>query len=92
MNTYIIEHDGKKYIRISKAKAKQLHSILVEVFIDSSKMCPFNSWGTTFIIPTWERMQSENYTFDMYVDAWKGYNCDSERGYYPAFYTELTEK
>jgi len=89
MHNYEIHHNGKEYTRISKAQAKQLHSILVPVYMDGCKMMPFNMFGTTHELTGYNDLIAQGGSFETYVQSFTYYNCSYEQGYYPAFYTEV---
>lgn len=75
------------YIRINKAKAKQLYcnSKEIPIYILPCKANPASMW----ITPT--RITSRVVPFDVMVNNYEYYNCNPELGSYAAFYIKEGE-
>ena len=85
MYKYSVNHKAYgKLLRVNKAKARNLYNQGETIFLLGHKIVPSQMWYPCPI----ER--PKNYgvytTFDAKVDNFTFYNCDYERGYYPAFY------
>lgn len=87
-----VEMNG--YKRITRKEAEKLWNENKTFYIDSNKMVPGNTWGTTQEIAG-ERMQERKEAFAFtstpfksFVNNFQYYNCDNERGRYAAFYVK----
>ena len=78
------------YKRITKTQAIKKWNNNETFFIDSCKMIPGNSWGTTMMINAENMQERKDHfsSFDSFLNNFSYYNCDNERGYYPAFYVK----
>lgn len=71
------------YKRINKREARKLYDNKIPVLIIPCNCNPLSAWLTGFIMIKYEK------SFDTLVNEFIYYNCNSELGYYPAFYTEV---
>ena len=76
------------YVRISKQAAQKRWNNNEPFYIESCKMVPGNSWGTTIEWDTWRIKEyiGSGYSFQSAINSFSYYNCDNERGKYPSFY------
>lgn len=70
--------------KIDKRQARKLWNEGKQFIIVSCNMQP--DWGMA-VGKKWDG--NENRSFDSLVNEFSYYNCDAERGRYPAFYVEL---
>ena len=70
---------------INKTKARDLYSQGVEIFVQSKNMSFDNVWQSAYGI----KKNNEADTFDRVVNSFIYYNCDSERGKTPRYYTRV---
>ena len=70
--------------RISKATARKLYNEHKDFWITACNMKP--ECGILIGSASFERMTDT--PFDTMVDSFTYYNCDNERGRYPAYYIE----
>ena len=68
---------------INKAKARNLYNQGVEIFLQSKNMSFDNAWQSAYSI----KKSNEADTFNAIVNSFTYYNCDSERGKTPKYYT-----
>ena len=67
---------------INKTQARNLYNQGVEIFIQSKNMPFDNAWQNACSI---KKINEDN--FDCIVNSFIYYNCDSERGKTPKYYT-----
>jgi hypothetical protein len=79
------KYDDGKYKRISKAAAKKLFEQGKTFYIQSCNMRPENVWQSAYEVEP-QRIIEDGDTFTDFVNSYRYYNSDHERGYYPAFY------
>jgi hypothetical protein len=70
----------KGYFMVGKAMARMLFRQRRPVIVQTSNMHPANQWQPGVSIPL-------NVDFDAFVDEYRYYNCDKERGMKVTFYT-----
>lgn len=71
-------------VQINKTSAKKFFEAGKEIFLQSSNM-PFNSfWQSAYNVTKGKTSYTED--FDMMVNEYTYYNCDSQRGKYIHFY------
>ena len=83
MDNRIYRTNFREYTRIDKRKARQLYTDGQTVYLLGVNCligfmytpCPVNN--------------EEGRTFDAHINEFEYYNCDYERGYYPAFYSAV---
>lgn len=73
------------WARISKKQAQARYKTNQDVFVLPCKMHPENVWQKPI------NMFCRDRSFDQIVNEFTYYNCDYERGYYPAFYITRKE-
>lgn len=69
------------YTRIGKAEARKRYERGEDVFFCPVNSNPDSPWGVVWCPPLGE-------DFRHLCEKFRYYNCDAERGYYPAFYIE----
>ena len=74
----------KQMKKITKVAARKLYNEGKEFWITSCNMRP--ETGILIGSTSFERMA--DIPFDTMVDSFTYYNCDNERGRYPAYYVE----
>ena len=70
-----------KWQRVSKPRARNLYNQGHDVYIIPCNAHPENFW-----IQPVKMLRNDETTFDKVVNTFSYYNCNSELGYYPAFY------
>jgi hypothetical protein len=83
MKTFYSDYLKAEIVEISKAKARKLYNQGVEIFLQSKNMLFDNAWQSAYGI----KKSNETDTFDSIVNRYAYYNCDSERGKTPNYYT-----
>lgn len=76
----MIKIETTKYIRINKRQARKIYENNGELFMIPHKMNPENSYGM-LLGPV-----NTFFPFDQIVNSATYYNCNSECGWYLAFY------
>ena len=71
------------YKRITKRLARKLHEMGMPYFMQACKMSIDNPWESPMPVTN-----KQDRDFDAFVNEFKYYNCDYERGYYPHFYVK----
>ena len=76
--------ETKNYRRISKAKARKLYDMGIDILVVPCKLSPENPWG---IGVTTNGHYWNGAEFDRFLNEFIWYNCqNTEWGKYPAFY------
>ena len=83
METFYSNYLKTKIVEISKVKAGKLYNQGAEIFLQSKNMPFDNAWQSAYSI----KKSNEENTFDGIVNSYIYYNCDSERGKTPKYYT-----
>lgn len=90
MNNNRTMYEGKIYRRVTRPTAFKLYEKGVTVLMTANKL-PLDSIYFHPFILDFEHVQERSFSFHSYVAEFKFYNCNSEVGYYPAFYVEESE-
>lgn len=93
-----ISIDG--FTRISKAKARKLYDSGEDVFLCAVNMRPNfgavkatkSEWLETKVVDGFVTVVPRNDGFECLCNCFSFYNCDKERGYYPAFYVREADE
>lgn len=96
MNKYSFSHNGKTYIRISKAAAKKAYLQGLPVVMAPCNLRPFGPWGIGYTLSKAARAHliaddtGAANDFHNLVNSFEYYNCTGpETGKYAAFYTTM---
>ena len=81
MNNYEFKVNGMKLKRISKKAAKKAFNNYHPIFLATSKANLNSIWCYPMAIT-----KNTDWDFDKVVNSFEYYNCNSEMGYYAAFY------
>lgn len=71
--------------RITKSTARKLYSEKKSFWMTACNMRP--EFGAFIGSPSYD-YETTDWTFDQLVNAFTYYNCNNERGRYPAYYVE----
>ncbi len=77
--------ETKNFVRITKQQARKRLADGKTVYICACNMNPDHPFGGAARIP-------ENRDFQIFINEYRFYNCDYERGYYVNFYIEKSEE
>ena len=88
INEVFYSHDLKCRVKqISKRTARKLWDEGREIYLHSSNMRFDNVWQHP-MSGSKDGYSFNGYTFDQVCNDYESYNCDNERGRYPAYYVE----
>lgn len=85
MNERSFTVNGVKIVRITKAKARKIYDAGKNLYMYPVNAWPESPWYGAWIV---NNRQGRQLSFDQLINEFIYYNCDYERGYYPAFYIE----
>ena len=72
--------DGLVMDRVDKRSARKLHDMHVPYAICACNLNPESPWGVA------SKIDDFSYDFDLLVDMFAWYNCNSETGRYPSYF------
>lgn len=87
-NRIFTDRDGACWVRVNKRHARSAYEAGGDVIIAPVNIRPFNPWRTHARISN-KRQWGCNVTFDLIINEYEYYNCNSnEVGRYPAYYVK----
>ena len=89
MNNREYNHNGQRFIRIDKKRAKRAYNNGLTVIFAPVNLHPFNNYFNLTMDINKNNINCDNQPFETIVNAYEMYNCTNETGKYTAFYIPI---